>query len=62
MSIELKKKQAELHRISASKLEMEISIADREADIQRLRNELVKQGSAEDKIKQEIIKLEGDKK
>lgn len=57
MSLEVKKKEVELKRILLAKDECELKIAEREEEINRLKEQIKKQEEAAEKIKQELEDL-----
>jgi len=61
MSIELKRKQVELLRVSASEGEIEMSIMDKEAEILRLKEVLKIQVAKRKELETEVKTLEGNK-
>ena len=59
--IELKRKKVELLRVSAAKAEMELRIHERLDEIERLKQQMLVQEETENKLKDEILKLEKQK-
>ena len=57
MSIEKKKKQLELGRVSLAKEEMELRIDERMEEIERLRQNIKNQDVAAQRIKKELEEL-----
>lgn len=57
MDIEKKKKQLELSRVRLAKEEMEIRIAEREEDIERLRKNIEVQEKTAERLEEELKDL-----
>lgn len=57
MSIEIKKKELELRRVETARFEMEIKIAERLEEIERLTQHIKVQEETEIKLKNELQKL-----
>lgn len=57
MSLEIKKKELDLRRVETARFEMELRIAERQEEIQRLQANIKIQEEAEQKLKKEIQEM-----
>jgi hypothetical protein len=60
MSLELKRKEVELMRVRIAKSEMELRVAERQDEIQRLEENIKIQVAAEERLLAELKTLKGE--
>lgn len=58
--MEVKRLLSELFRIKAARMDMDYKISEREAEILRLKDNMLIQQSAEDKIKEQLAAMGAD--
>lgn len=60
MSLDLKRKEVELMRVQIAKSEMELRIAERQEEVQRLQENIKIQAAAEERLLAELKTLKGE--